>query len=167
MRPGIPLDCPCHCEPDCPAYVQAICCETPGTGGRGKEKHSKPQYDVLAMVTETSSGDPVSVLAGVNLTTFDSFITMNLVHGLERADEISYNEETKTFEIILSGVVGPKGQEQTLIQSFQVIDGSRLLEKEQIMLGLGFLARTNSLKVDKEFLTELEEGLPVLTGVKV
>ncbi|KIX05761.1 uncharacterized protein Z518_03733 [Rhinocladiella mackenziei CBS 650.93] len=165
-RPAGPLDCPCHCEADCPAYVQAICCTTPGTGSTDQEPAAPPAHEVLAMVTETAAGDPVSVLAGINITVFDSFITMDLVQGLERASEISANIDLKIFEITLPVVVGPKGKEQTLKHSFQVIDGSKLLEKEQIMLGLGFMARIDALAVKEEFLTPLEEGLPVLTGTK-
>ncbi|EXJ89264.1 hypothetical protein A1O3_02330 [Capronia epimyces CBS 606.96] len=127
---------------------------------------SQSEYDVLALVAQSAAGDPVSVLAGVNLTIFDSFVTLDLVKGLERASEIAFNADLKTFEIVLTLVVGPHGREQSLRQSFRVIDGSRLWEREQIMLGLGALARIRAVHVNKDFLTDLESGLPVLTGTK-
>ncbi|KIW24738.1 uncharacterized protein PV07_10433 [Cladophialophora immunda] len=173
-RPSRPLACPCYCAPTCPAYIQAICCTTPGSDSRVREPAKKP-HDVLAMVTETASGDPVSVLAAVNLTVFDSFITMNLVRGLERASEVAYSDETKTFEVTLGVAVGPKGTKQALAHTFVVVDGSRLLEEEQILLGMGFMSRIGvrggagagdgPVNVNKDFLTPLEEGLPILTGV--
>ena len=115
---------------------------------------------------ETTAGDPVSVWAVVNLTVFDSFITMDMVQGLERVSEITSQVNQGLFEIALDVVVGPKDKEQILRQSFRVIDGSMLMEKEQVLLGLGFMARINSLAVQKEFLTTPEEGLPLLTGVR-
>jgi hypothetical protein len=119
------------------------------------------------MIIESAiTADPVSVLAAVNLTVFDSFVTFNLVQGLGRADEIEYNADAKTFEIALTVVVGPEGKETALAQTFVVIDGSRLLEEEQILLGSGFVSRAGSVKVDQGFLTPLQEGLPVLTGVQ-
>lgn len=123
--------------------------------------------DQLALITETAHADPVSVLAAVNLTVFDSFITLNLVQGLERGHEIIHNEDQKTFEITLNLVYGPQGKEVTLAQTFVVGDGSILLEEEQMLLGSGFLSRTRALTVGKEYLTGLQEGLPVMTGVDV
>ncbi|KIW96175.1 uncharacterized protein Z519_03242 [Cladophialophora bantiana CBS 173.52] len=173
-HPNRPLGCPCYCAPTCPAYIQAICCTTPGSDSRVAEVPKKV-HDVLAMVTETASGDPVSVLAAINLTVFDSFITMNLVRGLERVSEITYSEDAKTFEITLGVALGPKDAKQGLAQTFVVVDGSRLLEEEQILLGMGFMNRigvgagagVGAVNVNKDFLTPLEEGLPVLTGINV
>ncbi|KIW78777.1 hypothetical protein Z517_08616 [Fonsecaea pedrosoi CBS 271.37] len=171
-RPKHPEACPCYCAPTCPAYIQAICCTTPGSDSRVSEPPKK-LHDVLAMVTATTSGDPVSVLAAINLTVFDSFITMNLVRGLKRVNEVTYSDDTKTFEITLGVTVGPKETKQALAHTFVVVDGSRLLEEEQILLGAGFMnrigvrggARAGAVNVNKDFLTPLEEGLPVLTGV--
>ncbi|KIW73864.1 hypothetical protein PV04_01949 [Phialophora macrospora] len=172
--PHIPLACPCFCEPTCPPYIQTVCCTTPGSG-RGGDRRGQQQYeivkapkthDTLAMITESARAGPVSVLAAVNLTVFDSFVTFNLVQCLGRTDEIIYNADAKTFEIILTTVVGPEGKETALAQTFVVIDGSRLLEEEQILLGSGFLSRAGSVKIDQEFLTPLQDGLPVLTGIQ-
>ncbi|OAL26448.1 hypothetical protein AYO20_10116 [Fonsecaea nubica] len=171
-RPKHPEACPCYCAPTCPAYIQAICCTTPGSDSRVSAPPKK-LHDVLAMVTATTSGDPVSVLAAINLTVFDSFITMNLVRGLKRVNEVTYSDDTKTFEITLGVTVGPKETKQALAHTFVVVDGSRLLEEEQILLGAGFMnrigvrdgARVGAVNVNKDFLTPLEEGLPVLTGV--
>ena len=118
------------------------------------------------MITETASGDPVSVLAAANTTVFDSFITLKLVQGLQRANQITYNDELKTFEIALNLVVGPSSKEVTLAQTFVVIDGERLLEREQILLGLGFMSRARSVDVKGEYFTEAQEGLPLVTGPK-
>ncbi|KIY00470.1 uncharacterized protein Z520_04155 [Fonsecaea multimorphosa CBS 102226] len=172
-HPNLPLACPCFCAPTCPAYIQAICCTTPGSDSRTIREPPQKPHDVLAMVTETVSGNPVSVLAAINLTVFDSFITMNLVRGLHRASEIAYNHETKTFEVTLAVAVRglPNGAKQALAHTFVVVDGSRLLEEEQILLGAGFMNRIGvshaggALSVNKDFLAPLEEGLPVLTGV--
>ncbi len=122
-------------------------------------------HDTLALITETAHADPVSVLAAVNLTVFDSFITLNLVQGLGRGHEISYNGDQKTFEITLNLVYGPQGKEVALAQTFLVVDGTILMEEEQILLGSGFLSRTGAVTVGKEYLTGLQEGLPVVTGV--
>lgn len=177
-RPNLPEACPCACEPTCPAYIQAVCCLTPGTSFKDSDKDgaappaghkSKSGHDTLAMVTETASGDPVSVLAAVNLTVFDSFITMDLLRGLERENEVVRDDETKTFTVTLGVVVGggPEGnKETTLQQSFQVLDGSLLLEREQILLGLGFMSRIGGITVGKEVLRGLQEGLPIITGTK-
>ena len=165
-----PQECPCTCEPDCPASVQAICCNASGSNTTVHEadesKSTLRSHKTLALVMETATGDPVSVWAAVNLTVFDSFITMDLVQGLERASEITAQVDQGLFEIALNVVVGPRDKEQALRQSFRVIHGSMLMEKEQVMLGLGFMARINSLAVQKEFLTTPEEGLPLLTGAR-
>ncbi|ETI27712.1 hypothetical protein G647_00161 [Cladophialophora carrionii CBS 160.54] len=185
--PGRPLACPCFCEPTCPRYIQTICCTTPGSGigGTRRQHHHHQQqqqqqqqqqhdelvtapkiHDTLAMITESAHGESVSVLAAVNLTVFDSFITFNLVQGLGRTDEIVHDPERKTFEITLAAIVGSEGKETALAQTFVVIDGSRLLEEEQVLLGSAFVSRAGGVTVDPEFLTPLQEGLPVLTGVE-
>ncbi|EXJ63817.1 hypothetical protein A1O7_00152 [Cladophialophora yegresii CBS 114405] len=178
-RPDRPLACPCFCEPTCPPYIQTICCTTPGSGlaGNGRNQHeietvkAPKLHDTLAMITASAphgEGEPVSVLAAVNLTGIDSFITFNLVQGLGRTDEIVHNAQAGTFGITLPVVVGAedKGKETALAQTFVVIDGSRLLEEEQVLLGSGFVSRAGGLKVDPGFLTPLQEGVPVLTGVQ-
>ncbi|OAP58299.1 hypothetical protein AYL99_07389 [Fonsecaea erecta] len=175
-HPSHPEACPCYCASTCPAYIQTICCTTPGSDARIVHEPPPKPFDVLAMVTETATGDPVSILAAINLTVFDSFITMNLVRGLGRIDEVAYSDATKTFEITLGVVVGPQHAKQALAHTFVVVDGSGLLEEEQVLLGMGFMNRIGvrsgvggggggALIVNKDFLTPLEEGLPVLTGV--
>jgi hypothetical protein len=62
-------------------------------------------------------------------------------------------------------VAGPLEKEVTLAQTFVVLDGSTLLEEEQILVGAGFLSRVGGVAVEKGVLTSLQEGLPVLTGV--
>jgi hypothetical protein len=108
----------------------------------------------------------MSALAAVNLTIDASFITLDLVRGLERTDEITANKDRQppVFEIVLP-VVAP-GPKVAVEQTFQVIDGSKLFEREQILLGLGFMARIDSLTVRHDFLTGLVEGLPVVTGTR-
>jgi hypothetical protein len=163
--------CPCSCQPSCPGWIQAICCYTGGSDGPLRPSppenvgHESPG-DMIGLVTETASGEPVAVLAGVNITVEQSFVTMELVRGLERGDEITYDERQKIFEIVLPLVVGPADDQLVVDQSFQVIDGSRLFEQEQIMFGLKFMARIGSLTVDRKFHTTLQAGLPVVAGTE-
>jgi len=89
---------------------------------------------------------------------------MDLVNGLQRASELTQNEATGAAELVLNVVVGPKDDRKAYAQSFQVVDGSDLAEKEQILLGLGFMGRIGAVDVKKEFLTGLDEGLSLLTG---
>ncbi|KAJ4512953.1 hypothetical protein ABEF92_003862 [Exophiala dermatitidis] len=222
QRPSLPLACPCGCEASCPAYIQAICCVTAGSGavadntagtgtsddndstsnnangtsaGNTTKINNKSQIlssndvngNVIALVTQTAHGDPVSVLASTNLSVFDSFVTMDLVNGLERASDIGFNNDLKSFEIVLTTAVVPGGtgtgsggvnsgesQGDNIISfrhTFRVIDGSKLWEREQIMLGLGFLSRIpGAAVVDREFLDRNndlgEVGVPVLTGTR-
>ncbi|KAJ9608469.1 hypothetical protein H2200_007457 [Cladophialophora chaetospira] len=169
-RPNHPLACPCFCAPTCPRWIQTICCTTPGSPGGAHSTNTvqaPKTHETLALITDTAHGDPVSVLGAVNLTVFDSFVTVNLVQGLERGEEIVYNKELKTFEITLNLVVGPQGNEVILAQTFVVVDGSILLEEEQILLGSGFLTRAGLVNVGKKDLTSLQEGLPVVTGLDV
>jgi len=145
-------------------------CTTPGSSNGARKQDTFPapkEHETLALITNTAHADPVSVLAAVNLTVFDSFITLNLVKNLERGDEIIYNKDLKAFEITLDVVVGPHGKEVTLAQTFLVVDGTILLEEEQILLGSGFVSRAGGVGLEKEFLTTVQEGLPVLTGVDV
>ncbi|KAL2410444.1 hypothetical protein ABEF95_003201 [Exophiala dermatitidis] len=225
QRPSLPLACPCGCEASCPAYIQAICCVTAGSGAvadntagagtsnnddstNGTQNGSSNEggtnttkinnmsqvlssndvnVNTIALVTQTAHGDPVSVLASTNLSVFDSFVTMDLVNGLERASDIGFNDDLKSFEIVLSTAVVPGGtgtssggvnsgerQGDNVISfrhTFRVIDGSKLWEREQIMLGLGFLSRIpGAAVVDREFLVRNndlgEVGVPVLTGTR-
>ncbi|EXJ95160.1 hypothetical protein A1O1_00279 [Capronia coronata CBS 617.96] len=151
------------------------------------------QYDdAVTLVTQTSTGHPVSVLAGINLTIFDSFVTMDLVNGLQRGEEIIFNTDSRTFEIVLNivavlasgdgGSVAGGGsddqldsagiltlgqtEQRCLKQSFRVIDGSGLWERDQVMLGLGAAARMGVLGVKKEGLNRVALGVPILTGTK-
>ncbi|KAK5056534.1 hypothetical protein LTR84_012065 [Exophiala bonariae] len=183
--PWTPEACPCTCEVDCPEYVQSNCCKTKGPRGRPKPvpggnddalpqppapKPTLPSHlppppeNVLSLVTESRTGAPLSVWARINLTVFDSFITMDLVNGLQRAAELTQNEETGAAELALNVVVGPKADRKAYAQSFQVVDGSDLAEKEQILVGLGFMNRIGAVKVNADFLTGLDDGLPLLTG---
>ena len=182
--PWAPDTCPCTCEIDCPPYVQSICCtKKPGKPkpGDGNDDDSAlpqppppkptlpsilppPPANVLSLVTESRTSGPLSVWARINLTVFDSFITMDLVNGLQRASELTQNEATGAAELVLNVVVGPKDDRKAYAQSFQVVDGSDLAEKEQILLGLGFMGRIGAVDVKKEFLTGLDEGLSLLTG---
>lgn len=178
--PPSPFVCPCNCEASCPAYIQAICCFTPGSdravdGADGdadsdsstSNQTSKPPHrDILSLVLETVNGDPVSALAAVNLAVEQSFVTLDLVQGLERGDEITYSDDRQVFEIVLPVVAGPSHSRRVDRQSFQVIDGSKLLEREQILLGLGFMARINCLAVRHDLLAGLDAGLPVMTGTR-
>ncbi|KAG9772877.1 hypothetical protein ABEF93_003701 [Exophiala dermatitidis] len=213
QRPSLPLACPCGCEASCPAYIQAICCVTAGSGavadntagsgtsddndstsnnangtsaGNTTKINNKSQIlssndvngNVIALVTQTAHGDPVSVLASTNLSVFDSFVTMDLANGLERASDIGFNNDLKSFEIVLTTAVVPgggdsKGESEVISfrHTFRVIDGSKLWEREQIMLGLGFLSRIpGAAVVDREFLDRnndlVEVGVPVLTGTR-
>lgn len=183
--PWKPEACPCTCEVDCPPYVQSNCCATKGPRGKPKPVPDDddnalppppapqptlpshlppPSGDVLSLVTESRSGAPLSVWARFNLTVFDSFITMDLVNGLQRARELTQNEATGAAELALNVVVGPKTNRKAYAQSFQVVDGSDLAEKEQILLGLGFMSRVGAVTINAEFLTGLDDGLPLLTG---
>lgn len=184
--PWKPEACPCTCEADCPPYVQTICCSTKAPGGGkpvpgGDDNNAvppppppqptlpstqpPPSGNVLSLVTESRSKGPLSVWARINLTVFDSFITMDLVNGLQRADELTQNEATGAAELALNVVVGPNdGSRKAYAQSFQVVDGSDLAEKEQILLGLGFMSRIGAVQVNPDFLTGLDDGLPLLTG---
>lgn len=181
--PWAPETCPCTCEVDCPPYVQSICCtKKPGKPkpGDGDDDNALPEppapqptppsilppppANVLSLVTESRTSGPLSVWARINLTVFDSFITMDLVNGLQRAAELTQNEATGAAELVLNVVVGPKDDRKAYAQSFQVVDGSDLAEKEQILLGLGFMSRIGAVEVKKEFLTGLDEGLSLLTG---
>ncbi|KAK5026611.1 hypothetical protein LTS07_007545 [Exophiala sideris] len=157
---GLPLPetCPCYCAPDCPPNIQAICCVTGGAKVVEKEGPTN------GLVMQTASGDPVSVLAAVNLTVEQSFITLDLVRGLERTSEIEYVKKDGAeghFEIVLDVVAG----EKTVKQAFQVINGSKLWEREQILLGLLFVARIDALSVKEDVLKEVA-GLPILTGTR-
>lgn len=184
--PWTPEACPCTCEVDCPQYVQSNCCKTKGPHGRPKPvpgdngddalpqppapqptlpSHVPPPSDnVLSLVTESRTGAPLSVWARINLTVFDSFITMDLVSGLQRAAEMTQNEATGATELVLNVVVGPKADRKAYAQSFQVVDGSDLAEREQILVGLGFMSRIGAVKVNADFLTGLDDGVPLLTG---
>lgn len=115
-------------------------------------------------MTESRTGAPLSVWARINLTVFDSFITMDLVSGLQRAAEMTQNEATGATELVLNVVVGPKADRKAYAQSFQVVDGSDLAEREQILVGLGFMSRIGAVKVNADFLTGLDDGVPLLTG---
>lgn len=108
----------------------------------------------------------MSVLAAVGTDVFDSFITLNLVQGLQREREIVYNEAVKGFEVTLPLVFGEQKEEVTLAQTFAVVDGSGLLEREQILLGSGFLSRVGGFSVTKGAAKEVE-GLHLVTGVEV
>lgn len=164
-----PLICPCHCEASCPAWIQAICCDTPGSGGvRGK---TTPSLDAgagagsqMGLVMQNAAGEPVAVLAATNLTIEQSFITTDLVRGLGRADEVQQDDRNDIFQIVLDVIVGPEGAKGVLKQSFQVIDGSRLLEQAQILLGVKFMARIDGLSVKQAYLTGLEGGLRIEAG---
>ncbi|KAK7883651.1 hypothetical protein LTR67_011061 [Exophiala xenobiotica] len=159
-----PLVCPCHCEASCPTWIQAICCDTPGSDVA--EGTSDEPRDDLGAVMQNAAGDPVSVLAAVNTTIDQSFITTDLVRGLERTSEIAYDKSRNIFRIVLDVIVGPEDQKTAIKQSFQVIDGSRLWEQEQVLLGLGFMARVDGVDIKKQYLTGLEKGLPILSGTK-
>ncbi len=161
-----PLVCPCHCEASCPTWIQAICCDTPGSG-LAKGTPDEPR-DNLGLVMQNAAGDPVSVLAAVNITVEQSFITMDLVRGLERTSEMARDESRDVFQIVLDVIVGPGDPDQKIAikQSFQVVDGSGLWEQEQVLLGLGFMARVDGLSIKKEYLAGLEEGLPIVSGTK-
>ena len=173
-RPNRPLTCPCFCAPTCPAYIQTICCATPGSGlggsrlsSQGQEIVQEPKtHESLALITKTAEGEVVSVLAAANTTIFDSFITLNLVNGLGRAGQIQHNDALKTFEIVLDVVVGGDGsqkQETVLTQSFTVVGGDQLLEEEQILVGLGFLSRVQGgLKVGEAVVVPAQAGIPVV-----
>jgi hypothetical protein len=179
--PWKPEICPCTCEADCPPYVQSICCSTKPPGGKKPVPDDNnaippppppqptlpstpPSANVLSLVTESRSKGPLSVWARINLTVFDSFITMDLVNGLQRAEELTQNEGTGAAELALNVVVGPGDDRKAYAQSFQVVDGSDLAEKEQVLLGLGFISRIGALKLNPDFLTGLDDGLPLLTG---
>jgi hypothetical protein len=167
-RPNRPLACPCFCDPKCPPYIQDACCTTPGTnapagGGGGLASRrtgidkygNEYQYEVveapktrdsLSLIIQTGTGDVRSVLAAVGLDVFDSFITLNLVQGLNRASDITYNPALKGFEITMDVVFADKGKEDIpLAHTFAIIDGSGLMETEQILLGTGFLSRVGAI----------------------
>ncbi|KAI1607861.1 hypothetical protein EDD36DRAFT_423755 [Exophiala viscosa] len=155
---GKPQACPCTCGVGCPVYIQDVCCV--GGGSKAEEKEG-PSH---GLVMQTTSGDPVSVLAAVNLTVEQSFITLDLVRGLERTGEIEYvkkNGAQGHFEVVLDVVAG----EKTVKQAFQVIDGAKLWEREQVLLGLLFVARFEGLSVKEDVLKEVA-GLSVLTGTR-
>ncbi|KAK6371330.1 hypothetical protein LTS17_009061 [Exophiala oligosperma] len=174
--------CPCHCEASCPTWIQAICCDTPGSGSSDSEARdtttTKPGSETfMGLVLQNSAGEPVTVLATTNLTVEQSFVTFDLVRGLGRIDEMDHDGEKDTFQIVLDVIVGPAAGDGTtsdksvvLKQSFQVIDGSRLFEREQILLGVKFLARIDGLEVKKTLVGGggrgggLEDGLKIETG---
>lgn len=130
----------------------------------------------MGLVLQNSAGEPVTVLATTNLTVEQSFVTFDLVRGLGRIDEMDHDGEKDTFQIVLDVIVGPAAGDGTtsdksvvLKQSFQVIDGSRLFEREQILLGVKFLARIDGLEVKKTLVGGgggggLEDGLKIETG---
>ncbi|KEF63515.1 uncharacterized protein A1O9_01493, partial [Exophiala aquamarina CBS 119918] len=185
--PWTPETCPCTCEVDCPPYVQSICCtekkpgkpkQSPGDDDNNALPQPQPPApqptlpsvlppppaNVLSLVAESRASGPLSVWARINLTVFDSFITMDLVNGLQRAAELTQNEVTGAAELVLNVVVGPRDDRKAYAQSFQVVDGSDLAEKEQVLLGLGFMSRIGAVEIKGEFLTGLDEGLSLLTG---
>jgi hypothetical protein len=120
----------------------------------------------LALVTGTAKGEPVSISSQINTTVSDSYITMDMVSALGLADRITRDEASGIFEIVLTVVAGPKGGKKAYNQSFRVIDGSRLAEKEQVLLGLAFMNRIGAVEIKNEFFTDPEAGLPVLSGTR-
>lgn len=140
----------------------------PAQKRKAQKQTQTPAQTYLGLVMQTASGDPVSVLMAVNLTVDQCFITLELVRGLERTGEIVF-VETGHFEIVLGVAVsyaaGDKAKAKVLTQNFQVIDGSKLWEREQVLLGLGFMARFGGLSVDAGVLAEVV-GLPVMTGMR-
>jgi hypothetical protein len=121
---------------------------------------------VVGSVSADASG-PVEVLAAVNTTVVDSFITMNLVKGLGREKTMVRNQVSKLFEITLDIVVtlaAKEGGDVTISQSFVVFDGARLLEEEQLLVGRGFLGRIGVLGFEKGVLGEGVKGLPLVSG---
>lgn len=93
---------------------------------------------------------------------------MDIVKGLSRASEIKPNTAGDGAEIALTVLVGPDGQEKAFDQSFVVVDGSDLAEKEGMVLGLGFLSRVGALDLAPGWGGREEVvGVPLLTGTKV
>lgn len=174
-----PESCPCRCEASCPAYVQAICCLTPGSLSRNLPVEDNlvdpapPNPHTIPIIVQSGSnssspGMPLTVLAVANLTIFPSYVTMDIVKGLSRTSEITPNVAGDGAEIALTVLVGPDGQEKAFDQSFVVVDGSDLAEKEGVVLGLGFLGRVRALDIAPGWGGREEVvGVPLLTGTKV
>jgi hypothetical protein len=156
-----------------------ICCTTPGVGlSGGQIIKDTAGFEITAAVkghesisfvvgSVTGTAGPVDVLAAVNASVIDSFITMNLVEGLGREKTMVRNEQSKLFEITLDIVVGlaaKEGGDVTISQSFVVFDGERLLEEEQILVGSGFLGRIGALGFEKGVVGEQVKGLPLASG---
>ncbi|KIV92013.1 hypothetical protein PV10_06493 [Exophiala mesophila] len=189
--PWVPEACPCTCEASCPAHVQAICCLTGGSLSRNRPSEDNlvpPEKEddhttvpppspvnphtipliVQTSPTSPSPDSPVTILSLANLTIFPSYITMDIVVGLSRTSEIKPNVAGDGAEIALTVLVGPDGQEKAYEQSFVVVDGSNLAEKEGVVVGVGFLSRVGALELASGWGGKEEiVGVPLLTGTKV